>query len=83
MQRNLLQERGSAHSPPVPPHASFAEVRKVSLNKRERDEIKARVSWWINDMCFKAPEQLTEGYYEHMANDVADLAEELANTEQE
>lgn len=36
--------------------------------------VRARVLWWINDMCFKAPEQLGERYYEAMADDVARLA---------
>jgi hypothetical protein len=36
--------------------------------------VKQRVLWWLNDAAFKAPEQLTEHYYECMAEDIACLA---------
>lgn len=39
-----------------------------------KEEIRARVLWWINDMAFKAPEQIGEHYYESMAEDIACMA---------
>lgn len=38
------------------------------------ERVHDRVLWWVTDAAFKAPEVLTEHYYECMAQDIADFA---------
>lgn len=37
-------------------------------------DVVERVEWWLNDMAFKAPEQLTNWYYFCMARDIMQVA---------
>lgn len=38
------------------------------------DLVEGRVGWWLEDMAFKAPEQLTPHYFMCMRRDIADHA---------
>jgi hypothetical protein len=44
------------------------------VQRPSKEEIEKRVAWWITDFHFKAPEQLTEGYWKMMAREIAEYA---------